>query len=196
MTPFDWKRRKLQLLLVQSWCASLSNVPKPPTASPSLLYNAPQLYQQHLHDNLLFKGVINMERHKKAFYVLDMLFYVLYISNVWHWLFLYKVLVFPVMAPHWSFYSRLQVDLFWTHAIIYKQLFWSWVPCQYFLLESPNYWCSCSGKSIAVGGYRQWDDYWGCYCSQHIGGVGGHTRRGSAGSLELILGPLIQSALQ
>ncbi|XP_068219741.1 band 4.1-like protein 4 isoform X5 [Palaemon carinicauda] len=32
--------------------------------------------------------------------------------------------------------------------------------------------------------------------SSHIGGVGGHTRRGSAGSLELILGPLIQSALQ
>ncbi|KAK7085898.1 hypothetical protein SK128_026140, partial [Halocaridina rubra] len=32
--------------------------------------------------------------------------------------------------------------------------------------------------------------------NQHIRGVGGHTRRGSAGSLELILGPLIQSALQ
>ncbi|XP_071545097.1 uncharacterized protein [Panulirus ornatus] len=32
--------------------------------------------------------------------------------------------------------------------------------------------------------------------SSHIGGVGGHARRGSAGSLELILGPLIQSALQ
>nr|XP_053632322.1 band 4.1-like protein 4A [Cherax quadricarinatus] len=32
--------------------------------------------------------------------------------------------------------------------------------------------------------------------NQHIGGVGGHARRGSAGSLELILGPLIQSALQ
>ncbi|KAK3853089.1 hypothetical protein Pcinc_040357, partial [Petrolisthes cinctipes] len=32
--------------------------------------------------------------------------------------------------------------------------------------------------------------------NQHGGAVGGHGRRGSAGSLELILGPLIQSALQ